>query len=102
MTPEIDGVHAVGSTFQRWLDHSQIIEKDDADNIGKLAKNIPSVAGDYRVLGHRAAVRTTTPDHMPIFGRFGDIYMSTGHGSHGIVSSIYAAHRIADDIIKAA
>lgn len=102
MTPEIDGAHAVGSTFQRWLDHSQVIEKDDADNIGKMAKNIPSLAGDYKVTGHRAGIRTTTPDHMPIFGRFGDVYVSTGHGSHGIISSIYAAYRIADDIIKAA
>jgi tRNA 5-methylaminomethyl-2-thiouridine biosynthesis bifunctional protein len=101
MTPSINGTHAVGATFQRWLDHSQIIDKDDADNIEKLTKNLPSLAGDFEVTAQRAAVRTTTPDHMPIFGRFGDIYVSTGHGSHGIISALYAAHRIADDIAPA-
>ncbi len=102
-TPGVNGTSAIGSTFQRWLDHSQIIDKDDGDNIAKLGAAIPALAGDYKVTGHRAAVRTTTPDHMPVYGRVsGTIYASTGHGSHGILTSLWAAHRIADDITGAA
>ncbi len=94
--PEIDGKHALGATFQRWLDHAQIIEKDDEDNIEKLRKVARELAEGLEVTGHRAAVRTTSPDHFPIIGQVGESeYVSTAHGSHGIVSSIAAAHILA-------
>jgi tRNA 5-methylaminomethyl-2-thiouridine biosynthesis bifunctional protein len=103
VTPKMDGMHAVGSTFQRWLDHTEIMDRDDEDNIGKLAKAVPALAKDYKITGHRAAVRMATPDHMPVYGPVkSHIYMSAGHGSHGIVTSLWAAHRIADDIIDSA
>ncbi len=104
-TPAIDGQHMVGSTFQRWLDHSEILDGDDADNISKLAKFVPSIAGDFKITGHRAAVRTTTGDHMPymsaVAGHKG-LYVSVAHGSHGIITSLAAAQRIGDDMMARA
>lgn len=89
--------HCVGSTFQRWLSHDRILEADDGDNIQKLCENIPSLAGAYKVVAHRAAVRTTSSDHFPVFGQLNDrVYVSTAHGSHGILSSLQAAYHIAD------
>lgn len=101
VTPALKGKHMVGSTFQRWLDHSEIIEKDDADNVAKLVAAVPALEGQYKVSGHRAAVRTTTADHFPIVGQLNaqeSVYVSTAHGSHGILSTLMAAHLLADMI----
>ena len=96
VAPSNGGVHCLGSTFQRWLDHSEIIEEDDQDNIEKLCLNVPSLAGTYEVVGHRAAVRTTSKDHFPVVGKVDEgVYVSTAHGSHGILSSLRAAQLLA-------
>ncbi len=100
VAPSKGGVHCLGSTFQRWLDHSEILEEDDQDNIGKLCSNVPSLAGAYEVMGHRAAVRTTSQDHFPVVGQVDDrIYVSTAHGSHGILSSLRSA-RVLSGLIQ--
>lgn len=101
-TPSINGEHVVGASFQRWLDHSDIIEQDDQDNIDKLAEVLPNIAMNLEVSGHRASVRTTSQDHFPMVGRhpeFDNIYISTGHGSHGIVSSYGGALLLTDMIM---
>lgn len=98
VTPVIGGVHCVGSTFQRWLDHSEIIGQDDLDNILKLHEHVHTFRGLHTIEGQRAAVRTTAPDHFPIVGALDagrDIYVSTAHGSHGILSSLRAAQLLA-------
>lgn len=95
--PAINGEHIVGSTFQRWLDHSDIIEQDDHDNLARLNEFLPGLSQGMEIVGHRASVRTTSKDHFPIVGHVKDnIYISTAHGSHGIISSIEAAYLIAD------
>jgi tRNA 5-methylaminomethyl-2-thiouridine biosynthesis bifunctional protein len=99
--PVHEGVHMVGSTFQRWLDHTDILSEDDADNLAKLGEAIPSLAGEYDVAGHRAAIRTASRDHFPIVKELSSgLYVSTAHGSHGIVSSLKAAHIILESIEK--
>jgi tRNA 5-methylaminomethyl-2-thiouridine biosynthesis bifunctional protein len=97
MSPARSGVHMLGATFQRWLDHSDIIDEDDADNIAKLAEVTPGLAAGLEIAGQRAAVRTTTPDFFPVAGRVPgreNLYVSTAHGSHGIISSLASAHLI--------
>lgn len=95
----IGGRHVVGSTFQRWLDHSDILPEDDADNLEKLEHNVPILSGSYNIVGQRAAVRTTAPDHMPVVGALSErIYISSAHGSHGILSSLMAAHILSAQI----
>lgn len=103
VTPHQGGVHAVGATFQRWLDHSEILSEDDADNLAKMREAVPSLVENMGVIGHRAAVRCTTDQHTPIIERVRgtkNAYASLAHGSHGIITSLMAAHLIADDIIK--
>jgi tRNA 5-methylaminomethyl-2-thiouridine biosynthesis bifunctional protein len=95
-----EGWHVVGSTFQRWLDHSDLIEEDNTQNLQKLADHVPALAEEsWKILAARAGVRVTTPDHFPIIGALSDnLYISAGHGSHGIVSSIAAARHICEAI----
>lgn len=98
-TPAHGGLHVVGSTFQRWLSHTDLLPADDADNLAKLAAAAPALAGDYETAGARASIRSTSPDHFPIAGRLaGRLYVSTAHGSHGILSSLMAAQTIAEMI----
>lgn len=85
-------VHMVGATFQRWLDHSDILVEDDARNVEGLEAVVPGVAQGMEVLDHRASVRVAAKDVFPVVGALNErVYVSTAHGSHGIVSSMMAA-----------
>jgi tRNA 5-methylaminomethyl-2-thiouridine biosynthesis bifunctional protein len=100
-SPAKRGEHTIGATFQRWLDHDQIIGDDDYDNIQKLVRVAPNLAEGLEVTGQRAAVRTTSPDHFPVIGHLYDnVYVSTAHGSHGVVSSIAGGHILANMILQ--
>ena len=68
------------------------MEEDDTDNIEKLCAAVPSLQGYYKIIGQRASVRVTTKDYFPLVGALSDnLYISTGHGSHGILSSLMSA-----------
>ena len=93
-----DGYHIVGSTFQKWLVDTSIIEQDDEDNLSKLSTQIADLS-DFEVVGGCASLRTASKDRFPIIGKISDsVYISTAHGSHGIVSSLVGAHFLADMI----
>lgn len=103
-TPVLNGTQTVGATFQRWLDHDQIIAQDDEDNIEKLKSVLPPDIGigSPTILNHRAGVRLAAKDHFPVIGRvpgYKNLYISAAHGSHGILSSLMAAHLLADLIL---
>ena len=94
-----DGAHMLGSSFQKWLDHTDLLKEDDRANLDRLETNIPSLAGLYGVGPARAALRTVSRDHFPLCGRLrAGAYVSTAHGSHGILSSLISAELIADMI----
>ena len=99
------GRHMVGATFQSWLDHCDILDEDNAENIARMQAAIPAFAEhEFPVVGARAALRTSSKDRFPIAGAvpgMPGVYVSTAHGSHGIVSSLACAQLIADDICGA-
>lgn len=102
ISPAAGGIHTLGATFQRWLDHTDISEQDDRDNMSALAKAVPALAGDFEITGHRAALRVSSPDYLPVAGRVPgheNLYISAGHGSHGIIGSLAAAHLLAAMIL---
>jgi len=97
------GEHMIGATFQRWLDHSNIIQEDNQKNIDALQAVAPAIVQGMEVIGSRASVRCTTRDYFPVVGHLGkvggkDVYISGGHGSHGILSSHMAAQILMDQI----
>src|SRR5690606_34802550 len=88
------------STFQKWLQHTDLRDEDTHDILEKLKEAIPVLAfeaGD--VVRARAALRCASSDHFPVIGavpgRAGH-YVSTAHGSHGVISSLTGAMMIAD------
>lgn len=93
-----EGRHIIGSSFQRWLDHTDIIEQDHIDSIERLENYVPSLKGLSAYDG-RAGLRSSSKDRFPIIGEMPDyprIFLSLAHGSHGIVSSLLGAHILAD------
>ena len=96
-----DGQTVIGASFQRWLDHCNPLDGDDEDNIKRLCNILPDIMPrDVKILDHRASLRTATKGHFPVIGPVGQsTYISTGHGSHGIVSSLAGAVLLADMIL---
>lgn len=93
------GRHYVGSTFQRWIDHTEISAEDNDYNLANLQEAVPALTGDYRITGARAALRCSSKDRFPVIGRIDDnLYVSAAHGSHGILSALMGAHLIADQL----
>lgn len=101
VTPaDAQGLHVCGATFQPWLNHSDILADDDARNIANLAQSVPALQGLTDVRGAWAAVRATSPDHMPIVGALDDgLWLSLAHGSHGLSSGPLAARLLCGQIL---
>ena len=104
VTPKTpDGFHILGSSYQPWDKNIDVREEDHADNIRRYndAMDGNIIADD--VIGGWAALRTASKDRFPIVGSLKDnIYVSTAHGSHGIISSLMAAEIIAMQLIQGA
>ncbi|MGH1397791.1 MAG: FAD-dependent oxidoreductase [Alphaproteobacteria bacterium] len=100
VSPEVDGRHVVGASFQRLLSHCDISPADDADNLAKLRDALPDMDAEFDIVDHRAGVRCSARDYFPVVGHMGGgIYVSLAHGSHGIVSSILAAEILVAEIL---
>lgn len=97
-SPSKDGLHVVGSTFQKWIKDTAPLAEDDISNIEKLREVIP-LLGDFTIEGNRAALRASSQDRFPVIGPWPDDkrkFLSAAHGSHGIIGSLMAAHILAD------
>lgn len=93
LTPFVtEGYRVLGSTFQAWDTDVTCKDADHHDNIARYnaVSDQPYSADD--IVGGWAALRTSSKDRFPIVGQIADnIYISTAHGSHGIISSLMAA-----------
>ncbi|MEM6812090.1 MAG: tRNA (5-methylaminomethyl-2-thiouridine)(34)-methyltransferase MnmD [Pseudomonadota bacterium] len=105
ISQSLDSTHYVGASFQPWLDHDDIIDDDNVQNIQKMKTALPQLAGDdFEVLHAWAGLRTAAKDKFPIAGKISkggkDIYVSLAYGSHGLVGSLKSAHYLCDLIRK--
>ena len=92
--------HVLGSTFQKWLDHTDILEQDTQDILANLEQAVPGLGIRLEdVTNARAGLRCASRDRFPVIGPAtgpGNIYISTAHGSHGTVSTLAGAQILAD------
>lgn len=93
----------LGATFQRGRDDNRADSQDDYRNFYQMTRALGDIRlkPDFRY--HRASVRLTTPDHMPLAGPLAtdvgrNLYISAGWGSHGLLGTILGAHSLADHI----
>ncbi len=98
-SPALEGAHVIGSTFQPWLSERTLREEDHARIVSGLEAAVPALAGQMNVTGGRAALRVASKDRSPIGGEAGaefpHLYVSTAHGSHGLLTSLIIAEQIA-------
>ncbi len=112
ISPAINGVHNCGSTFQKWLKHTEVLEEDNEHILNILKTEIPSLSELFHCKFARASLRVSTQDRIPVIGRvttpsrfennqpdFQDLYISAAHGSHGVITSYMAARMILSDIL---
>ncbi len=99
---EIDGkaIHVAGSTFEKWVTHMDVTQKNHNDNIRRLKENIDGLAEeDFVVSAGGVGMRAATNDRFPVAGavpNHANVYVSAAYGSHGIIGSFTSAHVIAD------
>ncbi|MES2729042.1 MAG: tRNA (5-methylaminomethyl-2-thiouridine)(34)-methyltransferase MnmD [Pseudomonadota bacterium] len=95
MSVPLNGLHTAGATFQPWLTDTALRDDDTAHILNNLAKAVPSMAFNWTVVDGRAALRTTTPGRTPLIGHCGDgCFVSTAHGSHGLITSLWGGWTI--------
>jgi tRNA 5-methylaminomethyl-2-thiouridine biosynthesis bifunctional protein len=96
ITPQVsDGFHVLGASFQPWETDISVTTQDHQDNLKRYNQATNGDLSEDEIVGGWAALRTSSKDRFPIVGHVKDnIYVSTAHGSHGIISSIMAAQII--------
>lgn len=93
-----------GATHQRGEDDRRARSADDADNLESLATVRPALARRVGLapLGHRAAIRTSAPDHMPLAGAAGPgLFLLTGFGGRGFTLAPLLAEQVVAEVTGA-
>lgn len=91
--------HVAGATFQQWRSDTDVTDEDHREILSHLVRDIPALAGCFRVKGGRAALRCAAKDRFPVIGAVPEsagLYVSTAHGSHGMISTLAGAEYLAD------
>ncbi len=89
--------YLIGATYHR-EDMLAVTDARHDENIAELATILPDWFHG-KTIGGRSALRATTPDRLPYVGAVDDgLYVSTGHGSRGLLSAPLAAEMIASRI----
>jgi tRNA 5-methylaminomethyl-2-thiouridine biosynthesis bifunctional protein len=95
ITPAVHGRHAIGATFD-WVEDptstQEVITEDHGRNLAELARVAPALmrGNDEGTCDGRAALRCTTPDHVPVVGPLPDQaayradYAQLRHGQHWV------------------
>jgi len=101
VTPATNGVHCVGATFERGANHNEIKDVDNDANLEQLYDTVSALSGKAQVVDQWVGVRTTSRDHFPVVGMLEEEgYISSAHGSHGVLSSFLSAKILTDSILS--
>ena len=86
--------YLIGATYHR-EQMQNVTDARHAENVAELEKVLPNWFKG-KAIGGRSSLRATTPDRMPYIGELDvGLYVSTGHGSRGLLSAALAAEMIA-------
>jgi tRNA 5-methylaminomethyl-2-thiouridine biosynthesis bifunctional protein len=90
--------YILGASFKPWDESKALKAQDDQENLERLNEQLNQQIESKHVKSLRASMRCSSKDRAPIIGRAeglsgetDHIYLSLAHGSHGIISSSYAA-----------
>lgn len=71
LTPELDGKHCAGATFTKQSTDTSINEQDNQTNRMQQQVHLTNSGIEFEshpIVNARAAIRATTPDHLPLVG----------------------------------
>lgn len=87
----------VGATYDHEDLSAEVTASNHAKNRAELEQAVPGWAGEGTARWQgRTALRATTPDRLPYVGKVGEgVYVTTGHGSRGMLSAPLAGECIA-------
>lgn len=101
ITPSMNGAHCVGATFERNTNHGVVQNEDDVANLEQLSKAVPEFSSALHAFDQWAGVRCASRDHFPVVGALGQGgYVSSGHGSHGVLSSLLSAKILSNSVLN--
>lgn len=69
LTPVHNNSCCIGATFDKTSSSAQYIEQDNVTNVAQQIANLGIDFSQLDIIGGRAGVRATTPDHLPMVGR---------------------------------
>lgn len=104
VAPAREGAHTLGATHRMNEASTDLRAEDHAANLRALETLCPALARslgslDASPLSGRAAVRCTSPDTLPIAGMVEPgLYITTAHGSRGLVTTLLAGELIASTV----
>lgn len=131
ISPAHEGLHSVGASYSRKITDLALSDKEHQQNIAGIASHIGSDAiAAEAIQGGRVSIRATTSDRMPIVGPVPDfeafeacystlgqrdrkhpnrqlpyqdgLFVSVGHGSHGLSNAPLSAEYLASVIANEA
>ena len=93
-----EGGLLIGATYDRGNPDCTLRGADHAENLALTHRFLPGLLSQDAVAASgRASLRTVTPDRMPLVGLAAPHrYISTGHGSRGLLSGPLAGEWLAD------
>lgn len=109
--PPQDGVLCTGATFDKTNINRDILAIDNEQNIEQLRELLPEHYDVDDIVGARASIRATTPDHLPLVGSlcrrtetqsipYSGLWVLSGLGSRGFTSAPIAAALLAAKIMQ--
>ena len=90
ITPQWQGLHCVGATFDRQATTAFVSEADDVENLALVMQQLssPNWFNNAVASGAAAAFRATVPDHLPLTGQIQPgLYLLGAMGARGIMLS---------------
>jgi tRNA 5-methylaminomethyl-2-thiouridine biosynthesis bifunctional protein len=86
--PGIDGVSAVGASFDIDDEDAEVRAESHEGNLERLEQLVPGASKGLKVsqLQGRVGFRSVVPDRLPVIGRLGDgLYGAFAYGSRGLL-----------------
>lgn len=109
ITPVSNGSCCIGATFDKSRHNAIIDANDDVQNLKQMQSDFAFTLPKEWIIGQRASVRATTPDHLPLAGRapqfyrgkldeWPNLWVLSGLGARGLTAAPLAAELVAAQI----
>lgn len=91
LTPDWQGLHCIGATFDRKATVAALSDTDDLENIQQLTDQLalPELVNKIQLVSAKAAFRGTIPDHLPLAGLVNnnkpELWVHAGLGARGLL-----------------